>query len=253
MRRILAVLVTIVVTTSSLPSLATAQIVIERVEDRDARMRAEIKFGFCGTWSNNPDLASGIVELPSAAFAPRGLFHDRFRDFARGHVDCWTARTFSEAEAILKNRLKDESMVATNWTGQWRVASSDRPSTSSQQQAGRRPQSEQERATAKAQADAEWNRKVAEHRAALARYNAQVAAVEAEKTRQAAQLGRAAEAAQTTLREHEAQLARNRAQQEEYQRQLRDHAARIDAMYPNSPCARYRRVNGEGWTVNPCV
>lgn len=53
-----------------------------------------------------------------------------------------------------------------------------------------------------------------------------------------------------TLRDHEVQL---RAQQEEHQKQLREHAARVKAMDSDTPCARYRRANGVGWKVNPCV
>jgi len=52
------------------------------------------------------------------------------------------------------------------------------------------------------------------------------------------------------LGDHAAQL---RAQQDEHQRQLREHAARVKAMDSDTPCARYRRANGAGWKVNPCV
>lgn len=53
-----------------------------------------------------------------------------------------------------------------------------------------------------------------------------------------------------TLRDHEVQL---RAQQEEHQKQLREHAARVKERDSDTPCARYRRANGAGWKVNPCV
>lgn len=52
------------------------------------------------------------------------------------------------------------------------------------------------------------------------------------------------------LGDHAAQL---RAQQDEHQRQLREHAARVEGRDSDSPCARYRRSNGAGWKVNPCV
>jgi len=52
------------------------------------------------------------------------------------------------------------------------------------------------------------------------------------------------------LEDHAAQL---RAQQEEHQRQLREHAARVEGRDSNSPCARYRASKGVGWKVNPCV
>ena len=50
------------------------------------------------------------------------------------------------------------------------------------------------------------------------------------------------------LQDHQAKL---RTQQEEHQRQLREHAARVKES--DTPCARYRRSNGVGWKVNPCV
>lgn len=52
------------------------------------------------------------------------------------------------------------------------------------------------------------------------------------------------------LGDHAAQL---RAQQEEHQRQIREHAARVEGRGSNSPCARYRASKGVGWKVNPCV
>ena len=52
------------------------------------------------------------------------------------------------------------------------------------------------------------------------------------------------------LRDHEALL---RAQQVEHQKQLREHAARVEERDSDTPCARYRRSNGAGWKVNPCV
>ena len=56
--------------------------------------------------------------------------------------------------------------------------------------------------------------------------------------------------AEKALQDHAAQL---RTQQDNYQKQLRDHATRVQAGASDTPCARFRAAKGAGWKVNPCV